>query len=113
MRNAWKKELDKGKAPGISKQAIEAETSVNTTLRANGTGCRAKALPKVLTPFEGAHLFRKVSILENPDDSFEDAHPFPRCSPDLAKNLTRALERRRNSVSEGAGAKRAACAKFR
>jgi hypothetical protein len=26
-----------------------------------------------------------VSILENPGDSLEDAHPFPRCSPEQAK----------------------------
>jgi hypothetical protein len=71
----------------IPKQAIKAETGGNTTLRANGTECRAKALPKMLTPFEGAHLFREVSILENSDDSFEDAHPFPRCSPEHAKTV--------------------------
>jgi hypothetical protein len=72
------------KCMNVSKQAIEAETSGNTTLRANGTGSRAVP-SKVLTSFEGAHLFRKVSILENLDDSFEDAHPFPRCSPEHAK----------------------------
>ena len=32
------------------------------------------------TVFEGAHQSRKVRILENLDDSFEDAHPFPRCA---------------------------------
>jgi hypothetical protein len=61
-------------------KAIEAEASVCTTLRENGTGCRAEALPKVLTLFEDAHPFRKVSILENPEDSFEDAHLFARCA---------------------------------
>jgi hypothetical protein len=61
-------------------KAIEAEASAYTTLRENGTGCRAAALPKVRTWFEDAHRFRKVRILENPDDSFEDAHPFPRCA---------------------------------
>jgi hypothetical protein len=73
----------------FSIKPIEAETSGNTTLRANGTGCRAAALPckKVLTWFEGAHFFREVSILENPDDSFEDAHPFPRCSPELLASI--------------------------
>jgi hypothetical protein len=34
----------------------------------------------VRTPFEDAHRFSKVRILENPDDFFEDAHPFPRCA---------------------------------
>ena len=70
----------------VSKQhkAIEAEASACTTLRENGTGCRAKALPKVRNLFEDAHWFRKVSILENLDDSFEDAHPFPRCAPKSA-----------------------------
>jgi hypothetical protein len=70
------------------KEPIEAETSGNTTLRANGTGCRAVPC-KMLTPFEDAHLFRKVSILENPDNSFEDAHPFPRCSPAHTENINR------------------------
>ena len=70
----------------VSKQAIKAATRGNTTLRENGTAPasgypRAKALPKVRTLFEDAHLFRKVRILENADDSFEDAHPFPRCAP--------------------------------
>ena len=70
----------------VSKQAIKAATRGNTTLRENGTAPasgypRAAALPKVRTLFEGAHLFRKVRILENPDDSFEDAHLFPRCAP--------------------------------
>ena len=32
--------------------------------------------PKVLTPFEDARPSSKVSILENPDVFFEDAHPF-------------------------------------
>jgi hypothetical protein len=35
---------------------------------------------KVRTAFEDAHGFRKVRILENPGDFFEDAHPFPRCA---------------------------------
>jgi hypothetical protein len=35
---------------------------------------------KVRTSFEDAHWFSKVRILENPDDSFEGAHPFPRCA---------------------------------
>src|SRR5580700_7705262 len=64
--------------------ANEAEISGNKTLRENGTGCRAKALPKMRTGFEGAHGFREVRILENPEDSFEDAHPFPRCAPETA-----------------------------
>jgi hypothetical protein len=42
---------------------------------------QGRALAKVRTGFEGAHCFRKVRILENPDDSFEDAHVFPRCAP--------------------------------
>ena len=42
-----------GRSPGIiSKQPVEAEASACTTLRENGTGCRATALPKVLTFFE-------------------------------------------------------------
>ena len=53
------------------------------TLRVNGTGCRAAALPKVRTGFEGAQRFREVRILENPGDSFEDAHHFPRCARKL------------------------------
>jgi hypothetical protein len=39
---------------------------------------------KVRTAPEGAQPFAKVRILENPDDSFEDAHPFPRCAPKSA-----------------------------
>src|ERR1700722_8054678 len=35
---------------------------------------------KVRTPFEDAHGFSKVRILENPDDFFEDAHRFARCA---------------------------------
>ena len=34
------------------------------------------ALAKVRTGFEGCAPFSKVRILENPDDSFEDAQPF-------------------------------------
>src|SRR5579872_6893663 len=67
-----------------SKQAIEAATSGNTTLRLNGTGCRASALPKVRRGFEGAQGFRRVRILENLRDFFEGAHPFPRCAPKTA-----------------------------
>jgi hypothetical protein len=43
--------------------------------------CRAKALPKVLIHFQGAHPFREVSILEKPENSskvlnvFQGAHP--------------------------------------
>ena len=47
---------------------------------------------KVRTLFEGAHPFRKVSILENPEDSFEDAHLFRRCAPKTA-HLRTALAR--------------------
>jgi hypothetical protein len=61
-------------------QRVEAEASGCATLRANGTGCRAEALPKVRRLFEDAQAFRKVRILENPDDFFEGAHPFPRCA---------------------------------
>ena len=32
------------------------------------------------TGFEDAHRCRKCAFLGNPDDSFEDAHPFPRCA---------------------------------
>jgi hypothetical protein len=39
---------------------------------------------KVRTGFEDAHPCSKVRILENPDDSFEGAHPFPRCAPKTA-----------------------------
>ena len=39
---------------------------------------------KVRTGFEDAHPFSTVRILENPDDSFEGAHPFPRCAPKTA-----------------------------
>jgi hypothetical protein len=41
----------------VFKRTVEAATSGNTTLRANGTGCRAKALPKVRRWFEGAQVF--------------------------------------------------------
>ena len=39
---------------------------------------------KMRSPFEDAHRFRKVRILENAGDSFEDAHPFTRCAPKTA-----------------------------
>ena len=61
-------------------QATKAEARSCATLRSNGTGSRA------VPWFEGAQLvrrcagFRKVRILENPEDFFEDAHPFPRCA---------------------------------
>jgi hypothetical protein len=69
--------------------AIEAEASACTTLRVNGTAPasgypRAEGLPKVRTLFEDAHHCREVRILENPGDSFEDAHPFPRCARKLS-----------------------------
>jgi hypothetical protein len=35
---------------------------------------------KVRTLFEDAHHFVKVRILENPEDSFEDAQLIPRCA---------------------------------
>ena len=66
-----------------TQQRVEADASVYTTLRENGTapasGGRGPA-SKVRTSFEDAHHFSKVRILENPEDSFEDAHPFPRCA---------------------------------
>ena len=37
---------------------------------------------KMRTPFEGAHGFGEVRILENPGDLFEDAQPFARCAPE-------------------------------
>jgi hypothetical protein len=71
----------------VAPNAIKAEASACATLRANGTAPasgypRATALPcsKVRKLFEGAQGFRKVRILENPEDSFEDAHPFSRCA---------------------------------
>jgi len=72
-----------------SKQNVEAETSGNTPLRKSGTAPasgypRAEALPKVRTGFEDAQGFQEVRILENPGDSFEDAHPFARCAPKTA-----------------------------
>jgi hypothetical protein len=39
---------------------------------------------KVRTLFEGAQHVGEVRILENPEDSFEDAHPFPRCARETA-----------------------------
>src|SRR6202035_2146920 len=39
--------------------AIEAEAGPCASLRVNGTGCRATALPKVRTLFEDAQAFRK------------------------------------------------------
>jgi hypothetical protein len=65
-------------------QAIEAEASRCAHSYVIGTGWRATALPKVRTGFEDAHPFREVRILENPDDFFEDAQPFPRCAPKTA-----------------------------
>jgi hypothetical protein len=49
---------------------------------------------KVRTGFEDAQLFRKVRILENPEDFFEDAHPFPRCAP-KTEDLQRTTGRNR------------------
>ncbi len=76
----------------VENDAIEAEVSARTTLRENGTarGCRAEALPKVRTLFEGAQPFRKLRILENPEDSFEDPHPVSKmrtenCTPSRAE----------------------------
>src|SRR5580658_8466944 len=51
-----------------------------------------RALPKVRTGFEDAHCFSKVRILENPDDSFEDAQAFTRCARKTAH--LRGTERR-------------------
>ena len=54
--------------------------------------------------FEGAQplrrcsRFSKVSILENPEDFFEDAHPFPRCAPKTA-HLRRRGEKDRGRSS--------------
>jgi hypothetical protein len=67
----------------VENNAIEADGSACATLRENGTGCRAEALRKMRTGFEDAHAFREVRILEKPGDSFEDAHPFPRCARKL------------------------------
>ena len=67
-------------------KANEAEASVCTTLRENGSS-PASGYPRAAAlPAEGAHFvrrcapFSKVRILENPGDFFEDAHPFPRCA---------------------------------
>jgi hypothetical protein len=65
--------------------SARAEAGGCATLRVSGTAPasgypRARALRKVRTPFEDAHAFSKVRILENPDDFFEDAQPFPRCA---------------------------------
>jgi hypothetical protein len=62
-------------------QRVEAEARTCATLRANGIGCRAEALPKVLILFQGAHRLQTMSILEKPEDSskvltvFQGAHP--------------------------------------
>jgi hypothetical protein len=79
--------------PPVENNAIEADASACATLRENGTAPasgypRAEALPKVRTLFEDAHHFLKVRILENAGDSFEDAHPFPRCAPKTAQLRT-------------------------
>src|SRR5580698_4242704 len=70
----------------FANKAIDAEASACATLRENGTA-PASGYPrargpasKVRSSFEGAHHFLKVRILENAGDSFEDAHPFPRCA---------------------------------
>ena len=47
---------------------------------------------KVRTLFEDAQAFRKVRILEKPEDFFEDAHLFPRCAPKTA-HLRRGRDR--------------------
>jgi hypothetical protein len=103
-RRRWKiVKADRTKTPGMrflstQHKAIEAEAGVCTTLRANGTACRAEALPKVRKSFEDAHPFLEVRILENAGDSFEDAHLFPRCARKLS-----IFERRwaRSPVSAG------------
>jgi hypothetical protein len=46
---------------------------------------------KMRTLFEDAHPFRKVSILENPEDSFEDAHLFARCARKVRTFETRTV----------------------
>ncbi len=64
-------------------KAIEAEASVCTTLRENGTA-RAGAGPRPCRRCARCSKMRtdfsKVRILENAGDSFEDAHPFARCA---------------------------------
>jgi len=75
---------------------------------------------KMRTLFEGAQPFRKVRILENPDDSFEDAHPFPRCAPKTEHlRITTSRSGLKAEFSHASpdrlicgGAKRAECAKF-
>jgi hypothetical protein len=75
------KSINRGIAPdSCAKKATGAEARRCATLRVNGTGCRAVLLPKVRTSFEDAHGFWEVRILENLEDFFEDAHPFPRCA---------------------------------
>jgi hypothetical protein len=91
------------------KRAIEAEIRGNATLRQSGTGCRAEALPKVRTLFEDAHRFRKVRILENPDVSFEEAHPFPRCAPKTAHLRRWAFDFGERSPTSTAGARAVSC----
>ena len=60
-----------------------------STLRKCEKGARGPARPievhgtrpsKMRTGFEDAQLLDAVRILENPEDLFEGAHPFPRCA---------------------------------
>ena len=91
----------------VENNAIEAESSAFATLRENGTGCRAEALPKVRTCVRRCARFSKVRILENPDVFFEDAQLFSKvrnfsCAPSrrtragVCERSASALRRRKN-----------------
>jgi hypothetical protein len=58
---------------------VHGENQCTNRRRGRRRGRRSLA-SKVRTAFEGAHQSRKVRILENPEDSFEGAHLFPRCA---------------------------------
>jgi len=81
----------------MSQSRAEEKIGENTEVQRGSAarlcaGLLSRSLPsKVRTSFEDAHPFRKVRILENLDDSFEDAHRFPRCAPKTAHLRPRAV----------------------
>jgi hypothetical protein len=89
MRNACTKPINRGKALAFFFEASKRSRDpwqhdfTRERHRVQGQGPA-----KVLTWVRRCSIFRKVSILENPGDFFEDAHPFPRCSPKIRTLLT-------------------------
>ena len=56
--------------------AIEAEASASTTLRDNGTGCRAEALPEGAQPVRRCARFSKSAHLGKPRGFLRRCAPF-------------------------------------